>query len=160
MTIKKTLAVLALAVVIAALMAVAGTQFNARGGGSSAPQLEGSWEVTVMPDGGDPVVDVATFTRGGGIINSDPDPNLSTGHGTWVRTEGGGFAVTFVHFLSDQGVPLGTLKVRSVGQLDQQTDTFSGPFRTDVFIGGNLVQSFCGTVQARRISVEAMEACP
>ena len=160
MTIKKTLAALVITVVIAALMAVAGTQFNAKGGGSSAPQLEGSWEVTVMPNGGDPIVDFATFTSGGGLISSDPDPNVSAGIGTWVRTGGDEFAVTFVHFLSDQGAPLGTLKVRSVIQLDKHTDTFSGPFRTDVIIGGNVVQSICGTVQARRISVEPIETCP
>jgi hypothetical protein len=64
---------------IVAVMAVAGSHFNAKGGGSTAPSLEGSWEVTVMPDGGDPIVDFATLTSGGGIVNSDPDPNLSTG---------------------------------------------------------------------------------
>jgi hypothetical protein len=146
--------------VIAALMAAAGTQFNALGGGASAPQLEGTWEVTVMPDGGAPIVDLATFSSGGGMVNSDPDPNLSTGHGTWAKNGGNEFGVTFIHFLSDQGAPLGTLKVRAVTQLDTSTDTFSGPFRTDVIIGGNVVQSFCGTVHARRISVEEAEACP
>ena len=156
---KRISAALVIAVVIAALIAVAGTQFNARGGGSSDyGHLEGSWEITVMPDGGGTIVNIGTFTGGGGTINSAPDPNLSTGHGTWVRTVGDEFAVTFVHFLSDQGVALGTLKVRAVIQLD--TDTFSGPFRTDVFIGGHLVQSICGTVQARRISVEPIETCP
>jgi len=29
-----------------------------------------------------------------------------------------------------------------------------------VVIGGNVVQSICGTVQARRVSVESLEACP
>ena len=160
MTIKKTLAAVVVATMLATLIAFTGTRSNVSAGGAAAPDLEGSWEVTVRPDGGDPIVDLATFTRGGGIINSDPDPNLSTGHGTWVRTGGDEFANTFVHFLSDQGVALGTLKVRAVIQLDKETDTFSGPFRTDVFIGGNLVQSVCGTVQARRISVEPVEACP
>jgi hypothetical protein len=61
--------------------------------------------------------------------------------------------------LSNQGNPLGTVKVRATIQLDKQTDTFSGPFQTDVFIGGNLVQSFCGTVQGKRMNVEAPE-CP
>lgn len=160
MTIKKTLTALVLVGMIAALMAVAGTQFNVRGGGgSSAPQLEGSWEVTVMPNGGDPIVDFATFTSGGGLISTDPDPNVSTGIGTWVRTGGDEFAVTFVHFLSDQGTALGTLKVRSVIQLDEKTDTFTGPFQTDVVIGGNVVQTICGTVQAKRIAVES-PACP
>ncbi len=146
-------------VAIAILITLTSTQSSATAGASSAPDLEGSWEVTVMPTGGDPIVDISTNTKGGGVINVDPDPNLSTGIGTWVRTGGHQFAVTFVHFLSDAGAPLGTLKVRAEITLDPQTDTFSGPFRTDVVIGGNVVQSICGTVQARRISVEPLEPC-
>lgn len=145
---------------LATLIGFTGTKANVSAGGETAPSLEGSWEITVMPNGGDPIVDIATFTGGGGIVNTDPDPNLSTGHGTWVRTGGDEFAVTFVHFLSDGGAPLGTLKVRAVMQLDRATDTFSGPFRTDVIIGGEVVQSICGTVQAKRISVEPVEPCP
>ena len=160
MTIRKGFAVLVLAGMIVAVIAVSGSQFNAKGGGSTAPGIEGSWEVTVLPDGADPIVDFATLTSGGGIINSDPDPNLSTGHGTWVRTGGDQFAVTFVHFLSAGGAPLGTIKVRGVMQYDKATDTFSGPFHTDVIIGGEVVQSVCGTVQAKRISVEPVEPCP
>jgi hypothetical protein len=146
-------------VAIAVLIGLLGTQSNAKGGAGSAPELEGSWEVTVMPTGGDPIVDFVTFTKGGGLINVDPDPNLSTGIGTWARIGGNHFAVTFVHFLSDAGTPLGTLKVRAESTLDSHTDTFTGPFQTDVIIGGTVVQSICGTVQARRINVEAPE-CP
>lgn len=156
---SKTISTALVIVAIAALIALTSTQSSATSGGASGPEFEGSWEVTVMPTGGDPIVDFATFTKGGGVINIDPDPNLSTGIGTWVRTGGNQFAVTFFHFLSEAGAPLGTLKVRSEGALDPQTDTFSGPFRTDVIIGGNVVQSICGTVHARRISVEALEAC-
>jgi hypothetical protein len=160
MTIKKALAAFAITVMIAVLMAVAGTHLNARGGGASAPQLEGSWEVTVTPTGGDPVIDFSTMTEGGGLISTDPDPNVSTGIGTWEKIGPKRFAVTFVHFLSDHGAPLGTLKVRAEVTLDNQTDTFSGPFRTDVIIGGNVVQSICGTVHAKRISAEPIEPCP
>jgi hypothetical protein len=147
-------------VAIATLITLSSTQSSATPGASSAPQLEGSWEVTVMPTGGDPIIDFSTMTEGGGLISTDPDPNVSAGIGTWVRTGGNRFAVTFFHFLSDAGAPLGTLKVRAEITLDSQTDTFSGPFRTDVVIGGNVVQSICGTVQARRISIESLEPCP
>src|SRR6266849_9774209 len=90
---------------IAALITLTSTQSTATPGGSSAPELEGSWEITVMPTGGDQIVDIGTFTKGGGLINVDPDPNLSTGIGTWVRKGGNRFAVTLVHFLSDAGAP-------------------------------------------------------
>ena len=155
--ISTALVILALATLITTLTS---TQSSATPGGSSAPDLEGSWKITVMPTGGGPIADFCTFTKGGGLLNTDPDPNLSTGIGTWVRTGGHQFAVTFVHFLSDGGAPLGTLKVRAELTLNSQTDTFSGPFRTDVVIGGDVVQSICGTVQGERVSVESIEPCP
>src|SRR5215204_7164477 len=111
MTTKKGLAAFIIAGMVATLTVFTGAQgvVNA-GAAEAATALEGSWEITVTPDGGDPIVDIATFTRGGGLINSDPDPNLSAGHGTWVKTGGREFAVTFVHFLSSQGAALGTVK--------------------------------------------------
>ena len=160
MTIKKALAALVLASLSATIIAFTGARSSVSAEGVNAPQLEGTWEVTVLPNGGSTVVDIATFTSGGGVINTDPDPNLSAGLGTWVKTGGNEYAVTFVHFLSDHGTAQGTLKVRAEMQLDKNTDTFSGPFRTDVIIGGNVVQSICGTVQARRMNVEPVEACP
>jgi hypothetical protein len=54
MTIKKTFAALVVATMLASLIAFTGTHSNVSAGGSSAPQLEGSWEITVMPDGGAP----------------------------------------------------------------------------------------------------------
>jgi hypothetical protein len=158
---KRTLAMTTLFIVaVATLISLTSSRSNATPGGSSAPQLEGTWEVTVLPTGGDPIVDFATFTKDGGVINTDPDPSLSTGLGTWARTGGNQFAVTFTHFLSAGGAPLGTIKVRGNQTFDPLTDTFSGTFRTDIIIGGNVVQSICGTVQARRVNVEPVEPCP
>ena len=158
---KRISATVVITLMMAALFGIVGTQSSIRGDAQAAPELEGSWEVSVIPNGGNPIVDLATFSPGGGLVNSDPDPSLSTGHGTWLKTGSHRYAITFVHFLRDrQGSPLGTVKVRAEVTLDQQTDTFSGPFRTDVFVGGTLVQSICGIVEAKRISVEPVEACP
>ena len=132
-------------------------QPSVRAGGSSAPQLEGSWQVAVTTGSGQST-SLATFTRGGGLIVSDNDNNSSSGHGTWVKTGDHTYAVTFVILLSDpQGNFIGTVKVRSAIQLDPQTDTFNGPEQVIVTIGGNTVASFCGTVQGERISVELPE---
>jgi hypothetical protein len=155
-----TLTVLTI-VAIAAVIALGGAPLNARGQGyKTVNQLAGSWEVTVMPSGGGHIIDYVSFTEGGGITNIDPDPNLSAGIGTWERLGSNRFANTFVHFLSDNGTPIGTLKVRAEVTYDSKTDTFSGPFRTDVVIGGNVVDSICGTVELTRLGVEPLEACP
>lgn len=157
---KRTFTTLVVTMLVAALIGLVGGHYDVRGeAGNSGHELEGSWEVTIMPNGGDPIVNYVTFTDGGGITNIDPDPNLSTGVGSWKRIAHDSYAVTFIHFLSDQGTPLGTLKVRAQMTLDPETDTITGPFRTDVVIGGNVVQSICGTVELRRVAVEAAEAC-
>ena len=66
MTNRKTLAALVVATMLATLIAFTGTRAEMlTPEGEGGPALEGSWEVTVMPDGGAPIVDVATFTGGG-----------------------------------------------------------------------------------------------
>ena len=51
-------------VAIATLITLTNTHSSATAGASSAPQLEGSWEVTVMPTGGDPIVDIGHLHEG------------------------------------------------------------------------------------------------
>jgi hypothetical protein len=158
---KRITVTLLITMTIVALVALGGAKSNVRGEDyKSVNQLAGTWEVTVMPAGGAPIIDYVTFHEGGGLTNIDPDPNLSAGLGTWERLGPNRFASTFVHFLSDHGTPLGLLKVNADATFDSKTETLSGPFRTDVIIGGNVVQSICGTVELRRVNVEALEACP
>lgn len=158
---KRITLALIISLAIAALVGLGGAPLKVRGQeNKSINQLIGTWEVTVMPNGGDPIIDFATFHESGGLTNIDPDPNVSAGLGTWKRLGPNRFASTFVHFLSDQGTPLGLLKVNAEATYDPKTDTLSGPFRTDVVIGGNVVQSICGTVALRRVGVEPLEDCP
>lgn len=159
MNTKRISAALAI-VAIATLITVTSPQPNVLAGGSSAPQLEGSWEVTITPDSGPSFISLATFSPGGGMVVVNPNQNTSTGHGNWVKTGGKNFAVTFVYILRDPaGNDIGTVKVRAAVHFDPQADTFSGPQQVMVTIGGNVVASFCGTVQGERISVEPPEPC-
>ena len=158
---KKITVALLISMAIATLVALGSIPFNVQGqDNKSINQLIGTWEVTVTPNGGAPIIDYVTFHESGGMTNIDPDPNLSAGIGTWERLGPNSFASTFVHFLSDNGSPVGLLKVNAETAFDPKTETFSGPFRTDVVIGGNVVQSICGTVELRRIGVEPLQACP
>jgi hypothetical protein len=127
---------------------------------TQAVGLEGLWEVTVLANGQPPVVDLATFTKDGTVVNIDPDPNLSAGIGTFSRRPGDRFACSFTHFLSDHGSPIGRINVRATVGLDAESESFTGPFRTDVVINGQIVQSVCGTVEARRVTAEEIEPCP
>jgi len=150
----------ALIIVAIATMITLTSTSSATPDGSSAPELEGSWEVTVDP-GENQSLSLATFDRGGGMVVVNPNKHISTGHGNWVKTGPHEYAVTFVYILrSTPGeIDIGTIKIRSVIQLDAATDTFSGPEQLIVTIGGTVVDSSCGNVQGKRISIEAPE-CP
>jgi hypothetical protein len=108
-----------------------------------------------------PFLSLATFTRDGGIVNSNSpgEHATSTGHGRWLKTGSGEFAVTFIHIHYDaSGQFAGTLKVRASLSLDSDGNELSGPFQTDIFdAGGNLFFSFGGTVNATRISLEPLD---
>ena len=147
-------------VAIATLIALTGAQSSATPAGSSAPELEGSWEVTVDP-GSNQSLSLATFDRGGGMVVVNPNKHISTGHGNWVKTGPHEYTVTFVYILRNAAgeIDIGTIRIRSVIQLDHVTDTFSGPEQVIVTIGGTVVDSSCGTVLGRRISIEPPE-CP
>lgn len=154
----------AIRILVGLVVLLAFTGAKASGPNSSqsgqAGRLEGLWEVTVLANGQAPIIDLATFTKDGTMVNIDPDPNLSAGIGTWTRRPGDRFASSFTHFLSDHGSPVGRLNVRALVQVDDDSETFTGPFRTDVVINGQIVQSFCGTVEARRLPSEEVEPCP
>ena len=158
---KRLIATLLISMAIATLLVLGSAPSKVQGqNAKTINHLIGTWQVTVMPDGGGQVIDYASFAEGGGITNIDPDPALSAGLGTWERVGPNSFANTFVHFLNDHGTPLGIVKVNAVITYDPTTATLSGPFRTDIVIGGEVVQSICGTVELERVTAEPLEACP
>jgi hypothetical protein len=123
--------------------------------------LTGSWVINVLPaqeSGVPPFVNLATCTKDGGIVNASIHL-MSSGHGQWTKTQGGGFAVTFIHLQFDEnGQFAGTVKIRAYVMLDNSGNQFGGPFKTDFFdAGGNPLFSIEGTVDAARISVEPLD---
>ncbi len=100
--------------------------------GANAPQLEGTWIVTVTPPAGGPPAyfSLASFASGGVLITS-PDPSVgptvtSTGQGTWERTRGNQFASSHVAFMYDSGGHItGTIRINSSYQLTGK-DSFVG----------------------------------
>jgi hypothetical protein len=100
--------------------------------GTVAPQLEGTWAVTVTPPAGGPPAyfSLGTYARGGVLI-TPPDPSVgpgvtSTGQGKWERTGDNQFVSTHVAFTYDAGGHItGTIRIKASYQLTGK-DSFEG----------------------------------
>jgi hypothetical protein len=110
-------------------------------------RIVGTWSVSVTPDGGPTFPALLTFTKGGGLIETESDAP-GTGQGAWQRIGANRFALAFQTFIfTPTGDPAGHVVVRSVVTLTN--NTLSGPFKFDVFDpAGNTVQSGSGTATA------------
>jgi hypothetical protein len=142
----------------AALFACSGLA-TAQPGPESGQSLAGAWDVTINFNGQPPCRSApAVATREGTIIADSCSQNLGAWYGSWVRTGNRQFASTFIgNLYGPGGVVVGSYKVRASGPIDSSGNTFSGPFRTDLFdTVGKLVGSFTGTVTAKRIQVEPL----
>jgi hypothetical protein len=117
-----------------------------------AARIVGTWSAQVTPDGAPPLQALLTFTRGGGVIETESDAP-GTGQGSWKRIAPDRFAFAFQTFIfSPTGEPGGHVVVRSVVTLTNAT--LSGPFKFDVFDpAGNKVQSGSGTATATRFVI-------
>src|SRR5262245_42632769 len=85
-------------VAIVALAAFVGSQPSQAQGGAVAPQVEGSWQITVSPTDGPSFRSLLTYAAGGGLTGVDGVSNI---HGTWARKGGNMFVFTFMELLFD-----------------------------------------------------------
>jgi hypothetical protein len=136
------------------------------GRGAVAPELEGTWRVTVTPDGPNPAFSALhTFASGGVMLESNQSDQSSQvkqtpGHGVWERKGPHTFGFTFEKFAFDSsGVFIGKLRIRETLQLSSK-NSYTGQATGDVFDpNGNLLLSFCARTQATRMVVEE-PSCP
>jgi len=100
-------------------------------GGGVAPQMEGTWLVTVSPAGGapPPFPALVTYSAGGGLVVTDssfPPTQGNVYQGTWVRKGGREFAFTFLGFQYVGGVHSGYVRVLETVTLDPSGDAYRG----------------------------------
>lgn len=117
---------------------------------TSGNQLAGAWEVNVNPDPGSgvpAVLNIALISRDGQIINTDSSEG--TALGGWNHERQGIYSVTFYGFIPAAGL---RHRVTAEVTLSNSGNTFSGPFRTDVYdMSGTFLFSFEGQVNASRL---------
>jgi hypothetical protein len=164
-----TLGLLLMVTVIAALAAApVGAQTRsgkAKAGATTAPELEGTWRETVtiapnpdIPDGRT-FESRLTFSRGGGLVQSDLNPATpegGVGQGAWVKTGNHTFACTFEKFAFNPITQQpGVFKVNLLIRVD--ADTYAGESTAAFFCdadGANCVLLGPATSSGRRMAVE------
>ena len=85
-------------------------------------------------------------------------PGESSGHGAWLQTGQGRFAVTFQVLLFEEDAPAPlSATIRANATLDSTGNGLTAPFRGEVMLpDGTVVQSLTGTAQGTRIMVEPL----
>jgi hypothetical protein len=165
---KRNILMIGLALSVLALLAygvsagvISGAQDKEAG--MNAPQLEGTWRVTVTPPpGGPPAYPSFASFAGGGVLITAPDPSVgpsvtSTGQGTWVRTQANQFASTHVAFRYDAGGNItGTIRIKASYQLTGK-DSFEGNGQLqicDASLNNCFTFPGCSTLRGERINAE------
>ena len=124
-------------------------------------QLEGSWVVDATVTGSAQVIKaLLTCTPNGEVVETPSVATaVSTGHGGWIRLGNNEFSLTVVYLRrDDNGELIGTSTVNSNLRVNQNFTTGFGRFETKVFdLNGNLIDTFAGFAQAKRIQVEAFQ---
>jgi hypothetical protein len=130
--------------------------------------IVGSWIETITPGvpGFAPFKSVGVYNQDGtsvfsdqGGVRSSPFPQVySSAAGSWTYLRDRTFAATYITLVSDfDGNLIGTFKIRQEAILDQSGNRYTARVHLDAFDpDGNLFMSADGTIEARRIVVEAL----
>ena len=107
LSVKVGALVLVITIALAATVALIGAQSAIAEGGAVAPEIEGTWLVTItIQDGPPPFPSLVTYARGGALTVTDSSVAPALGNlyqGTWTKTGPHGFAFTFLGFQYDAG---------------------------------------------------------
>lgn len=124
--------------------------------------VTGTWEViftlpggsSICPAGPDCLVPaLATATSDGTLIQTAAVPNISGGHGVWVRTGLRTFSLLSKYFRYDTaGVLVGSAEARTIVTLDADGLTGSGSYEIQPLdLAGDPLGSFIGSALFRRM---------
>jgi hypothetical protein len=152
-----TFSVLTLALVIAGFSISSLSEAYAQN--KKVKGLVGSWHVQIETPAQGTLPALISFFSDGIIIGDEANSDETSAYGNWVSTGGRGVAYTFTSLIgSPQGVATGSLKVVGTLEYDAGQDTWTGPFKIDVFdTGGNVIFADRGTLTGVRIPIETLD---
>jgi hypothetical protein len=153
---KKALVIVVMVMVAVGLMiAVSTTSADS----ANAEKLLGSWNVEISTPNQGTFPALITFSADGSVIASEsPLPFESSGHGSWVSSNDGEAAFTFVAlFGGEEGKNTGKLTVVGTLQFDAGNNSWSGPFKINVVdASGQDLAADAGTFSMTHIAVEPL----
>jgi len=135
---------------------------QAKDNNSSNAAILGTWRVNVTPKSFPPFQALITYTRGGGLLESNtflPPAAATTGHGTWVKTGGHEYVATFEKFLADNPVTPtlgdpGIFRVKEIIQVNGDTYTGAASAEFCDLSGTQCVLADCGKSIGTRLAAE------
>jgi hypothetical protein len=144
--------ILLLAALLALAVPAATTAKQSRSESHGSGQILGTWSIQVTPTGQPTFQALATFSPGGGMVETESDAP-GTAQGAWEKIGRRTYQFAFQSFIFDsKGQPGGHVIVRSRATLSH--GTLSGPFKFDVVDPtGKIVQSGAGTATATRFQI-------
>ena len=121
--------------------------------------LVGSWNVEISTPVQGTFPAFLSFFSDGIVIGDEANSDETTAYGNWASTTGRDVAYTFKSLIgTPQGVTGGSLKVVGTLEYDAGQDTWTGPFKIDVFdAGGNVIFTDQGTLSGTRIQIETLD---
>lgn len=156
----KSKLVLALSFLLYLGLLIAG-RLNSAPNPGHGQQLDGSWVVDASVFGSSQVIKaLLTCTPNGEVVETPSVPiAVSTGHGGWIRLDHNEFSITVVYLRrNEDGELIGTSKVRSNLRVNESFTDAQGRFETQVLdLNGNILDSFAGFAQAKRIQVDPFQ---
>lgn len=120
--------------------------------------LVGSWNVQIETPVQGTFPALLSFFSDGIMIGDEANSDETSAYGNWVSTGGRGVAYTFTSLIgTPQGVANGSLKVVGTLEYDAGQDTWTGPFKIEVYdTSGNVIFSDRGTLTGTRIQIETL----
>jgi hypothetical protein len=121
--------------------------------------LIGSWDVQIETPVQGTFPAFLSFFSDGIMIGDEANSDETSVYGNWSSTGGRGVAYTFKSLLgTPQSVAAGSLKVVGTLEYDAGLDTWTGPFKIEVYdTSGNVIFSDRGTLTGTRIPIETLD---
>ena len=155
---------LIITVALFSLAAGSGDDNDQERGKHHAPQIEGTWLITVtQPQPGGPVhfPSLGTFSAGGGLVVTDSSGPPSSGNvyqGTWARTGNREVTFTFLGFQYDAaGVLASYIRVHEIVKFERSGNAYNSTLSTVEILDLNLnvvAGPFVSTTHGTRINAE------